>query len=121
MALELPLLPETLPEDVEDVSWGLQTAAALWSRGDKTESVVWLKRAAEAARGAGQEGRAQTLQKSASDLEALLSTSTPSSVRPADEPLRVLPPVGSGLPGDLPSGLAGDAPRPAASPSPLAA
>ncbi|NUP13976.1 MAG: hypothetical protein HOW73_48700 [Polyangiaceae bacterium] len=103
MALELPLLPEASPEDVEDVVWGLQTATALWNRGEKREALVWIRRAAEAAGSAGQDTRAVELARCAADLEQLFSASTQPQPQPqlhafpttrpdaSEEPFRVLP------------------------------
>jgi hypothetical protein len=62
MAAVVVTLPESRPEDDEDVVWGLSTAAALWARGERADAVVWLRRAAEAAAAAGQEARAGELQ-----------------------------------------------------------
>jgi hypothetical protein len=54
-------LPESRPEDDEDVVWGLSTASALWARGERGDAIVWLRRAADAAAAAGQEPRAGEL------------------------------------------------------------
>ena len=49
--LQLPEVPEPKPEDPEDVSWALSTAEAMWARGDHSEGIKWVRRAAEAAAG----------------------------------------------------------------------
>ena len=67
-------LPESRPEDDEDVVWGLSTASALWARGERRDAIVWLRRAAEAAAGAGQEFRGSELGMYASELEDMLNT-----------------------------------------------
>ena len=54
-------LPEPAPDDNEDVIWALSTGAALWARGERTDTVVWVRRAADAARAAGQEKRGSDL------------------------------------------------------------
>jgi hypothetical protein len=63
------VLPESQPGDDEDVVWGLSTAAALWARGEHGDAIVWVRRAAEAAAGAGQEARAGELIAGALRLE----------------------------------------------------
>jgi hypothetical protein len=65
-------LPESRPEDDEDVVWGLSTAAALWARGEHGDAIVWLRRAADAASAAGQDGRAAELGMSAVRAEQAL-------------------------------------------------
>ena len=62
-------LPESRPEDDEDVVWGLSTASALWARGERRDAIVWLRRAADAAVSAGQEFRGSELGMYASELE----------------------------------------------------
>jgi hypothetical protein len=62
-------LPESRPEDDEDVVWGLSTASALWARGERRDAIVWLRRAADAAVAAGQEFRGSELGMYASELE----------------------------------------------------
>jgi hypothetical protein len=66
-------LPESRPEDDEDVVWGLSTASALWARGERRDAIVWLRRAAEAAAGAGQEFRGSELGMYAGELEDMLN------------------------------------------------
>ena len=66
-------LPESRPEDDEDVVWGLSTASALWARGERRDAIVWLRRAAEAAAAAGQEFRGSELGMYASELEDMLN------------------------------------------------
>jgi hypothetical protein len=65
-------LPESRPEDDEDVVWGLSTASALWARGERRDAIVWLRRAADAAVAAGQEFRGSELGMYASELEDTL-------------------------------------------------
>lgn len=92
MGHDISLLPEALPDDAEDVAWGLQTATALWNRGELKEALVWLRRAAESATSAGQEARGTTLSKSAADLEQWM---TP-PVRPVDPLAQTGPAPASG-------------------------
>src|ERR1700733_5847184 len=56
------------PDDVEDVSWALSTAEAMWGRGDRADALKWVRRAAEAASEAEQDGRALEIAKAAADL-----------------------------------------------------
>ena len=65
-------LPESRPDDDEDVVWGLSTAAALWGRGERGDAIVWLRRAAEAAATAGQPARAAELGLSAVHHERIV-------------------------------------------------
>jgi hypothetical protein len=66
-------LPESRPEDDEDVVWGLSTATALWARGERRDAIVWLRRAADAAVAAGQEFRGSELGMYAGELEETLN------------------------------------------------
>lgn len=74
--LGLPTVPEPKPEDPEDVSWALSTAEAMWARGDHTEGIKWVRRAAEAASEAEDDGRALELAKAAADLTGLIAKRT---------------------------------------------
>ena len=40
------LIPKPQDDDLEDVSWGLSTAHAMWNRGDHAEAIKWVRRAA---------------------------------------------------------------------------
>jgi hypothetical protein len=71
--LLLPQVPEPKPEDPEDVSWALSTAEAMWARGDHSEGVKWVRRAAEAAADAENDERSLELAKAAADLAGLVS------------------------------------------------
>jgi len=82
--------PDPLPDDPEDVAWTLQTAGAMWGRGDHHEAVRWLRRAAEAAGESGNDLRAVTLARAAADLTTALSL--PPSV-PPPPPSAPPPPV----------------------------
>lgn len=69
----LPQVPEAKPEDPEDVSWALSTAEAMWARGDHSEGIKWVRRAAEAASEAENDERALELAKAAADLTGLVT------------------------------------------------
>jgi len=71
--LVLPQVPDTKPEDPEDVSWALSTAEAMWARGDHLEGIKWVRKAAEAASDVEDDMRALELAKAASELAALLT------------------------------------------------
>ena len=42
-------IPAAQDTDVEDVIWALETAEALWRRGERVDAIVWVRRAAQAA------------------------------------------------------------------------
>lgn len=55
-------IPAPIPTDPEDVSWALETANALWKRGDQEDALNWVQRAINTAREAGQTPRARELE-----------------------------------------------------------
>lgn len=81
-----PIPPEK-KDDLEDVSWALSTAEAMWGRGDHAEALKWLRRAAETAADAEEDDRALELAKAAADVATLITASKP-AVTPS-----ALPPV----------------------------
>ncbi len=56
--------------DAAEVALALETARALWAKGQGLESVRWIQRAAENAESAGNDLRAVTLARAAADLRA---------------------------------------------------
>jgi hypothetical protein len=61
-------IPPASPSDSEDVAWALETADALWKRGERVDAVVWVRRAAQAA-GEGEDAkRAAALARHAAEL-----------------------------------------------------
>jgi hypothetical protein len=70
-------LPQAETADTDAVQVALQAAKALWSRGDTTESLRWLKRAAESASEEGADLRSLQLAKAAAELRAMLFPSDP--------------------------------------------
>ncbi|MCL2778953.1 MAG: hypothetical protein FWD73_13210 [Polyangiaceae bacterium] len=103
--IALPRIPEATADDPEDVSWALSTAEALWTRGEFTEGLKWLRRAAEAASDAEADARALVLAKAASEITARIrpptraaadDTSAPETVNtiptPPPERARSVPP-----------------------------
>lgn len=67
-------IPPTKDTDAEDVVWGLQTAEALWKRGERIDAIVWLRRAAQAAGEALDDDRALELARSAAELSDWMAT-----------------------------------------------
>ena len=65
-----PNLPQTEAGDAQDVALALETARALWSKGQGLESVRWIQRAAENAESSGNDLRAVALARAAADLRA---------------------------------------------------
>lgn len=64
----MPGIPPANSTDAEDVAWGLQTAEALWKRGERIDALVWLRRAAQAAGDANDDDRALELARYAAEL-----------------------------------------------------
>lgn len=82
--------PTASPSDGDGVRDNLETAKALWDKGDQKEAVRWLQRAATAAEEIGDDARSLSLARHAADLSAQvapLSTRSPDEVprRPAGE------------------------------------
>jgi hypothetical protein len=70
MAELSPNLPRAETGDAAEVALALETARALWSKGQGLESVRWIQRAAENAESSGDDLRAVTLARAAADLRA---------------------------------------------------
>src|SRR5690242_14661504 len=70
--MEGSAFPVSSEHDVEQVATALDTASALWSRGDAREALRWLRRAAEMAGAAGDDARAVQLARAAADLSSEL-------------------------------------------------
>lgn len=82
------VIPPPRDDDPEDVFWALSTATTLHQRGDRSEALRWLRRAAEQASDQNADARAVELMKAAADLSATLgSAPAPSAVAaPAARP-----------------------------------
>jgi hypothetical protein len=83
--MEGSAFPVSTEQDDEQVATALDTATALWSRGDAREALRWLRRAAEMAGEAGDDWRAVQLARAAADLANELQippTLVPASVAP---------------------------------------
>lgn len=70
-------IPPAKSSDAEDVVWGLQTADALWKRGERNDALVWLRRAAQAAGDASDDDRALELARFAAELADLVASEPP--------------------------------------------
>ncbi len=80
-------IPVSEPGDSDDVTLALETAEALWNKGDPNEALRWLRRAAEAAGHSGDDMRAVELAKAVADLNAATpEPSAPRQVRPPPLP-----------------------------------
>jgi hypothetical protein len=99
-------LPQAESADPDAVQMALQAAHTLWSRGETTESLRWLKRAAESASDEGADLRSLQLAKAAAELRAKLFGGNGGSNPPA---------AGSGEAAGA-SGLARDSERPPSPP-----
>jgi len=58
-----------LPEDSADVRWALETAVAMWIRGDKNQALNWVHNAVQSASSEGRHDRAYALGQVAGQLE----------------------------------------------------
>jgi hypothetical protein len=77
-------VPEPQPNDSEDLSTALETAAIFSAQGDVRETVRWVRRAAELAGDAGDDMRALTLARAVADLgESVAPSAPPPAVAPA--------------------------------------
>jgi hypothetical protein len=77
-------IPAPVDGDADGVCWALSTATSLWAV-DPRESVKWLRRAAEAAREAGQTARGEELLRTVARLQSRWHSSGSGSVRSLDE------------------------------------
>ncbi|MBI4953493.1 MAG: hypothetical protein HY908_15810, partial [Myxococcales bacterium] len=108
------VLPAADATDSDDVRWALETAHAMWMRGDQAEALKWLRRAAETASEEGADMRSLMLARAAADLRIELDAGA-SAPPPAAEP------GAAPQPGAAASSLFSDEPPPSAPPPPGAA
>ena len=87
MAVAMAGIPPVLESDAEDVAWALQTAEALWKRNERVDSIVWLRRAAQAAGEAEDDDRALVLARAAAEMAEWLATN------PAPAASQTVPPA----------------------------
>jgi hypothetical protein len=93
-------LPQADSADTDAVQVALQAAQTLWSRGDTTESLRWLKRAAESASDEGADLRSLQLAKAAAELRAKLfpsASDAPPARVPTQRDLSGIRPAAEGL------------------------
>jgi hypothetical protein len=76
MNQQLSDLPQAETADPDGVQVALRAAQTLWSRGDTTESLKWLRKAAESASDEGADMRSLQLAKAAAELRAKLFVSS---------------------------------------------
>ncbi|MCA9595518.1 MAG: hypothetical protein KC776_19520 [Myxococcales bacterium] len=69
--------------DSADVRWAVETATALWHRGDREQSVSWMHHAVQAATADGQHARADELDRAAQELETRPVPRAPSRPPPS--------------------------------------
>lgn len=81
-------LPRAEASDPAEVAMALETARALWAKGQTLESVRWIQRAAENAESSGDDLRAVALARAAADLRAELQVP---SEAPKPEPVVLAP------------------------------
>jgi hypothetical protein len=113
-------IPAAKKDDSEDVAWALSTAEAMYARGDRTDALKWLRRAAESASEAQADDRALELAKAAADLATLVgpSPSAPppppprASQAPPPAALQPTTPLPLPTPSQPPPAAASGAPRP---------
>ncbi len=67
-----PMVPEPKDDDPDEVADKLSIAMAMWARGDRSDALSWVRRAAESASDAELDMRALEIAKAASDLAAAL-------------------------------------------------
>src|SRR5690242_17729170 len=86
---------EPQADDSADVRWALETAVALWARGEKVQAVSWMQHAAQAATADGRQERAGLLQRAASALETRPAPppSLPRAAAPASSTLEDTKPL----------------------------
>jgi hypothetical protein len=103
--MEGSAFPVSTEQDDEQVTTALDTASALWTRGDAREALRWLRRAAEMAGEAGDDWRAVQLARAAADLSSELQippTLVPASPGPLIPRSAVANPAAALLAGSSP-------------------
>jgi len=80
-------VPEPQPNDPEDLTTALETAAIFSAQGDVREAVRWVRRAAELAGDSGDDMRALTLARAVADLGESMAPKPPAAAaEPAPAP-----------------------------------
>lgn len=84
-------IPEPTPGDSETVVTALETAALFGAKGDASEALRWLQRAAESAGESGDDARTLALARTAAELSRVIQ-SPPSARLPSLEAAEDVPP-----------------------------
>lgn len=79
--MQSPQFPDREPGDPETVILALETGQREWERADFAQAVRWIRRAADAAEAAGNDGRALELARRAADILSALDGSAPPTPR----------------------------------------
>lgn len=108
--------PGPLDTDSENVEWLLSTAASLWKKGEREESLRWLERAIAGATEDGNAARATELSARARALAEDGAKKTAAASAPAAPPKPKGKPFTETLVSDRPPGLA-PPPKPKATPT----
>ncbi len=111
-------LPQVKPDDGDDVSLALETAATLWANDNQAEALRWLRKAADAAEQMGNDLRALELARAAADLRNAERPSNESPMADAPGALTSDLPSPASLPGAVATPEAGTARRGSLPPKP---
>jgi hypothetical protein len=103
-------IPPAKKDDSEDVAWALSTAEAMYARGDRSDALKWLRRAAEAASEGESDDRALELAKAAADLATQIGPVTSAPPPPPPPPAPPPPPPPQPAAAAAPSAPAGTVP-----------
>jgi hypothetical protein len=109
------LLPSAAPTDSESVRTCLDTAQALWKKGELRDAVRSLQRGAAAAEEAGDDDRALSIARRAAELSTQVAPPSPEGSNPPSvrRPAGSVPPAARRV-------SSGPPPRPQSSPAPSA-
>ena len=99
-------LPQAENADPDGVQLALRAAHTLWSRGDTTESLKWLRKAAESASDEGADVRSFQLAKAAAELRGKLFGSSEPPPRPSSNEISGAHPIAQPYASAQPHGLA---------------
>ncbi len=105
-------IPPAKKDDSEDVAWALSTAEAMYARGDRSDALKWLRRAAEAASEAQADDRALELAKAAADLASAIGPTTSVPPPPPAPPKQTVPPATPAAPTPVAAAPVRSAPPP---------
>src|SRR5688500_10548637 len=117
------LLPSAAPTDSETVRTCLDTAQALWKKGELKEAVRSLQRGAAAAEEAGDDDRALSIARRAAELSTQVAPPSPEGSNPPSvrRPAGSVPPAARRVSSSPPPRPQSSVPAPFAQPAALAA